>query len=229
MENFINFEPILSSESEDVKKYYLDNNLPIWDNSFFKNYIKLEDDKLFVNDEFKNNEPVYISEPSTFNEYDLNQNKFEEKSNNPVENEILNLPIDSQDRIYLRKLAKKESNFDPNIINQFGYQGLYQFGNLALQDIGFTKDDLKDTKKQHEAALLLAQKNDERLKDILDKYEGKEYKGVTITKNGIRAAAHLLGASTVKDWFNNTTNTPFSKKGFVDRNGTHITEYLSMF
>lgn len=29
MGNFINFEPILSSESEDVKKYYLDNNLPI--------------------------------------------------------------------------------------------------------------------------------------------------------------------------------------------------------
>ena len=24
MENFINFEPILSSESEDVKKYFLD-------------------------------------------------------------------------------------------------------------------------------------------------------------------------------------------------------------
>ena len=63
----------------------------------------------------------------------------------------------------------------------------------------------------------------------MDKYEGKIYKGVKITKNGVRAMAHLLGAGSVKDFFNNTQNTPFAKKGFVDGNGTHITEYARMF
>ena len=143
---------------------------------------------------------------------------------------IFNLGVSLEDQEYLIKLAKKESNFSPNITNRFGYFGLYQFGTAALKDVGKTKNDLNSSlETQHKAALELAKKNENILKDILDNYEGKIYKGIKVTRNGIRAMAHLLGAGTVKDFFNNTQNTPFAKKGFVDGNGTHITEYAKIF
>jgi hypothetical protein len=143
---------------------------------------------------------------------------------------ISNLGISSEDKTYLIRLAKKESNFRPNVTNQFGYFGLYQFGADALKDVGKTKEDLSSSlETQHKAALELAKKNEKVLKDILDNYEGKIYKGVKVTRNGVRAMAHLLGAGSVKDFFNGTQNTPFAKKGFVDGNGTHITEYAKMF
>ena len=41
--------------------------------------------------------------------------------------------------------------------------------------------------------------------------------------------AHLLGAGSVKDYFNGTKNTPFSRNGFVDGNKTHILEYAKLF
>ena len=232
MENFTNFTPILNSSPEHIKQYYEDNNLPLWDNPYFNNYINLNNDYNLDEKKINTFEPVYnelIYKTPVFNEFELNLTNDNKENNLSIVDEISNLDINESDKVYLKKLAKKESDFNPNIINKFGYKGLYQFGKLALKDIGFTSEDLDNTLNQHKAALSLARKNEERLKDILNKYEGKEFKGIKITKNGIRAAAHLLGASTVKDWFNNTTNTPFAKKGFVDGNGTHITQYLKMF
>lgn len=63
----------------------------------------------------------------------------------------------------------------------------------------------------------------------LNKYVGQVVHGITLTKNALRAAAHLAGASGVKDWINGTKNTDFAKRGFVDANGTHITKYLKEF
>ena len=232
MENFTNFTPILNSSPEHIKQYYEDNNLPLWDNPYFNNYINLNNDYNLDEKKINTFEPVYnelIYKTPVFNEFELNLTNDNKENNLSIVNEISNLDINESDKVYLKKLAEKESNFNPNVINKFGYKGLYQFGKLALKDIGFTSEDLDNTLNQHKAALSLARKNEERLKDILNKYEGKEFKGIKITKNGIRAAAHLLGAATVKDWFNNTTNTPFAKKGFVDGNGTHITQYLKMF
>lgn len=232
MENFTNFTPILNSSPEHIKQYYEDNNLPLWDNPYFNNYINSNNDYNLDEKKINTFEPVYnelIYKTPVFNEFELNLTNDNKENNLSIVNEISNLDINESDKVYLKKLAEKESDFNPNIINKFGYKGLYQFGKLALKDIGFTSEDLDNTLNQHKAALSLARKNEERLKDILNKYEGKEFKGIKITKNGIRAAAHLLGASTVKDWFNDTTNTPFAKKGFVDGNGTHITQYLKMF
>ena len=126
-------------------------------------------------------------------------------------------------------MSARESSNNPNAVNQFGYIGLYQFGPAALATVGYTKEDFKDVNNQHKAILKLASVNEDSLKNIMSNYMGKTFKGIKITRNGIRAAAHLLGASTVKDWFNGTSNTKFAKRGFVDGNGTHITEYLKMF
>ncbi len=138
--------------------------------------------------------------------------------------------ISDEDKDYLIKLGKRESDYRPNVTNSLGYYGLYQFGKPALETIGATKEDFANsTLRQHQGALKIAQINARILKPILDTYVGKEYKGNKITRNGILAAAHLLGAGTVKDYFNGTTKTSLARKGFKDAYGTSITEYLNMY
>ena len=143
--------------------------------------------------------------------------------------ELNKLDYSNEDKEYATKLVGRESSYIPNVKNQLGYYGLFQFGRSAMDWLGLNKKDLSKISDQIHAGMKLTYLNDSILGDIRNKYEGKEYKGVKITKNGIRAAAHLLGAATVKDWFNGTKLTKLAKKGFKDANGTHITEYLKMF
>ena len=153
-----------------------------------------------------------------------------ETGKNSVITSILNYDTSQENKEYLIKLAKRESSYQPLVQNSGGYFGLYQFGNAALKDVGMSKDDLKKSlNNQHKAALALANQNEKILKDIIQKYNGKYKNGVKLTRNGILAMAHLLGAGSVQDYFNNTKNTPFSKNGFVDGNKTHILEYAKLF
>lgn len=150
---------------------------------------------------------------------------------NVVTNTIYNSKYNDEDKEYLLKLAGRESNYNPFITGGFNntYYGLYQFGSDALKTVGYTKKDFDDINKQNIAALKLAKINEKVLSPIMDKYIGKTVNGIYITKNGIRAASHLLGAGTVKDWFSGTKKTKLAKSGFVDGNGTHITEYFNLF
>ena len=144
--------------------------------------------------------------------------------------EIKGMNISESDKDYLVKLANRESSFNPTVINKRGYEGLYQFGDSALRAVGMTRQDLRSgTLNQHIAALRLAEGNEKALGNLASQYIGKEYRGVKVTKNGIRAAAHLLGAGSVQDWFRGTEKSDIAKKGFVDGNGTHITEYFKLF
>lgn len=240
MDDLIQFEPIFKPTPENISKYYTKYNLEAPKNIYFNNLLssttgpreenKITDSTLDIfpkikfsnesKEKFKWNYPKEEKEDKVENENYVD---------NFITKEIKSLKVTDEDKDYLIKLADRESSFNPNVTNQYGYYGLYQFGRSALQTVGYNKEDFKDTMKQHEAALKLAKVNESLLKNILDKYENKVYKGVKITKNGIRAAAHLLGAGSVKDWFNGTSKTSIAKKGFVDGNGTHITEYLELF
>lgn len=152
------------------------------------------------------------------------------KSKKDIVSEINNMPIDEGDKKYLSVMAERESSFHPDVTNQLGYYGLYQFGKSAFNDVGTSKENFrKDTKNQHEGALKLAKINEGRLKPIINSFVGKNFNGIPITLNGIRAAAHLLGAGTVKDFFMGTTKSKIAKEGFVDGNKVHITEYLKLF
>lgn len=141
---------------------------------------------------------------------------------NKITDEIINSDYSDEDKEYLIKLAKRESSYNPYITNQLGYYGLYQFGKSALKDTGFTKSDFNNTKNQHVAALKLAKLNEKRLSNIIDKHANTWYNGIRVTKNGIRAAAHLLGSDSVKAYFN-------GQRGKTDGNGTTIPEYLKLF
>lgn len=241
MDEFLDFKPILpDNDPELIKKYYTDNNIPLPDIPEFKNYIESSETGIKVN------ENPFDKPTSTINQFEsASRDKTKQpgrdtffkndlvtpiKSKHGIINEINSMEISNEDKTYLEVLAARESSFRPNITNDLGYFGLYQFGKPALKDVGYTIDDFRNsTMNQHIGALKLANKNDKSLTPIIKAYNGKTFKGNKITRNGIRAAAHLLGAGTVKDYFNGTTNTKLAKKGFVDGNGVHITEYLNLF
>lgn len=109
--------------------------------------------------------------------------------------ELEQLNLSNEDKQFLIKLAEKESSFRPNIKNSLGYYGYYQFGNSALKTVNKSKEDFKDPITQHKSALKLADLHLIPFKN----YIGKEINGITLTKNALRAAAHLAGPGGLKD------------------------------
>lgn len=136
--------------------------------------------------------------------------------------EIDGLKIPNDDKYFLKVLARRESTFNPNAkIKSKGktYRGLYQFGDDALGAIGMNpKDYDSDTKNQHLAALKFGEKN---IKGF-EQYIGKKVKGVTVTKAGMMAAAHLGGRGGL-------INLLQKGKAAKDELGTSTLDYLKMF
>lgn len=148
----------------------------------------------------------------------------------PIAEEIRSLNLEDDKKKYITSLAFYESSFTPKATSTEKHKGMFQFSDAALNDIGMTSQELlADSTNQYRAAILYADFNARLLKPIIDRYVGSVKGGVKITEQGIRAAAHLLGAGAVKDWFNNTLNTKIARNGFVDGNNTHITKYLERF
>lgn len=134
---------------------------------------------------------------------------------------------------FMAIMAKRESSNNPNAINSKGYIGLYQFGKLALQDVGlYPKISTETFRKnpnifpvpdQDDAMKKLIKKNKTYLKKY-HRYVGKTIKGIKMTEAGLLAGAHLVGHGGVK--------TFLRSKGTIvpqDGNGTPITEYMAMF
>ena len=135
---------------------------------------------------------------------------------------------------FLKALANKESTSNPKAINRLGYIGKYQFGHMALQDLEL--DDKINTHKfkknpaifpekmQDKAMVNLLKINKDYLGNYINKYEGKNIAGVDITKSGLLAGSHLVGASNVKKFLD--SNGSFIPK---DANGVPVTEYIQHF
>jgi len=138
----------------------------------------------------------------------------------------LNLPEHNKD--YLLTLGNRESSLNP-LAKQGSFGGLYQFNLDSLKTVGITDEEYKtDLNKQHLAALKYKEINLKILRNY-QKFIGTTFKGTTITENGMAAAAHLLGAGTVMDWFDETKHSERARKGFKDGLGTSITEYFELF
>jgi hypothetical protein len=133
---------------------------------------------------------------------------------------------------FLDSLAQRESSNNPDIVNPLGYIGKYQFGKIALKDIGkeidveeFRKNpEIWPEEKQDSAMIALINRNKRYLGKYYTKYNGKKISGIKITKSGMLAASHLLGASNVKK-FLDTKGEHNPKDGF----GTELTDYLKGF
>lgn len=136
---------------------------------------------------------------------------------------INSLNIENDYKKYLIKLAERESNFNPEVINAQGYKGLFQFGDDALKDIGMTTTDyMSDWKNQIDAVIKFTNLNRERLRNTLRGTNGKDVDGTKINEWGLLGAAHLGGVGGVNK---------FLFKGYnpADANNTSIKDYLIYF
>ena len=123
-------------------------------------------------------------------------------------------------------LAFRESRGNYTIVNRFGYMGKYQFGKSALQFYGVkdAQQFLNSPEQQERLFTLSLQRNKWYLRNEIKQYVGTKINGIEITESGILAAAHLVGAQSVKKYL--------KKKGryaFADGNGTTLQNYLKHF
>lgn len=135
---------------------------------------------------------------------------------------------------FLNALASSESSMNPKSVNRFGYIGKYQFGKKALEDLGL--DDKINAHKfkknpkifpehaQDKAMVDLLKINKDYLGDYINNYVGKVVAGVQITKSGLLAGSHLVGAHAVKQFLD-------SNGRIIPRDGNDVpvTEYIKKF
>lgn len=255
MNNFAEFTPIEKNIKQDALDYYNENGIELPDHPIIRDYFNLPDGKTNIDMTFNvgassgkktkllNKKPVrqnfprfaaFPNKPSEESQWPrndstietiLNKSKVNSKDKEIFIKELEKLKLSDEDKDYAIKLAEHESSFRPNITNQLGYFGYYQFGDSAMKDVGFTKEDMKNPTNQHIAAIRYKNKNLQPFVDFI----GKTVKGIKLTENNLAAAAHLAGVGGLRDWLKGTKNTSFSKRGFIDANGTHITKYLKEF
>lgn len=126
---------------------------------------------------------------------------------------------------FLYDMAERESSNRYDVVNQYGYMGAYQFGSQTLKNLGYkvTREEfLSNPILQEEAMLKLLKANKHTLRRQIKKYDGKLVNGVLVTESGLLAAAHLVGAGTVRKWIRNG-------KKYTDGNGVDLTSYLVKF
>ena len=126
---------------------------------------------------------------------------------------------------FLYDMAERESSNRYDVVNQYGYMGAYQFGSQTLKNLGYKvtrKEFLSNPMLQEEAMLKLLKANKHTLRRQIKKYDGKLVNGVLVTESGLLAAAHLVGAGTVRKWIRNG-------KKYTDGNGVDLTSYLVKF
>lgn len=134
---------------------------------------------------------------------------------------------------FLKDIAERESSGNYKEINTLGYIGKYQFGKLALKDVGLDKkvdtDRFKKNPKiwpehkQDEAMVELMRKNLGYLGEYV-KFNGKNVGGIKITISGLLAGSHLLGTKNVKKFLDSD-----GKYDPKDGYGTKMSEYLKKF
>lgn len=152
---------------------------------------------------------------------------------------VLLAPPDYDD--FLDALAHRESTGDHEVVNRYGYMGLYQMGTMALRDAGFlddyenwtdtanaydvySKDDfLSSPRAQKAAVTAYHMKLCTYIESYgLEEYIGTEYQGVRVSKSGLLAACHLVGVKSMRRALE-------TGETVCDGNNTPASEYLELF
>lgn len=150
---------------------------------------------------------------------------------------------------FLQALASAESTNQPGTVNPFGYVGLFQMGELALQDAGYYQGDatrgvndwtggwtgrdginsLADFRASPQAQINAITRYDQVIENYiaangLSKYIGTTVNGVVLTESGMVAGAHLVGMGNLRTWLQSGGRiVP------LDGNKVPITTYVSRF
>lgn len=170
-----------------------------------------------------------------------------EKQNNDINN--LHNAITSEEKHFMDSLAERESSGDYKKVNKFGYLGRYQFGEVALEELGYyfrtkrrwgpknhwegkwtgkhninSKEDfLNNPKVQDIAVKELFIRNWKYIRMIgLHKYLGTKIDGIDITTSGLIAGMHLVGLKGVSRFL-------MRKNHVTDGLGTNVKEYINKF
>ena len=122
---------------------------------------------------------------------------------------------------FKEKMGYRESRNNYFITNPYGHIGKYQFGKSALKFFGVSRSDfLNNPSLQENVFYTSLAHNKWKLQHEINTFAGKNFAGVYVTESGILAAAHLLGANSVKSFFKSK-----GKNVLADANGTTITNY----
>jgi len=133
---------------------------------------------------------------------------------------------------FISDLGRRESGNNWLSVNCIGCFGEWQFAEPTLHYLGYKTVTLKKFKKnpeifppelQRRVLESLIKVNLFLMKDY-EQYIGKTIKGVTITKSGMIAAAHLGGAMSVKRFLISQGN--LNKKDVL---GTSVSNYMKKF
>ena len=111
------------------------------------------------------------------------------------------------------------------ITNPYGHVGKYQFGKSALKFYGVSQSEFLSSPALQESVFYASLAHNKwKLQHEINTFAGKNFAGITVTESGILAAAHLLGAGSVKSFFKSDGKTEFA-----DANGTSIINYMKSF
>lgn len=183
-----------------------------------------------VNTSIKTKEHIRYSKMQA----DYKVNKFVYEKNIKIEKRIITERIElarvkslKSFNLLQEKVIEKESGGDKYIVNSLGYMGLYQFGTLALKDIGMKNinknEFLENEYLQHRAFEQLLINNARYLRNYT-KYIGKNINGVTIDTSSLLLGAHLVGAKQVKRFLkSNGSYIP------TDANNVSVVDYMKLF
>lgn len=112
-------------------------------------------------------------------------------------------------------------------VNRFGMLGRYQFSPSTIRVLGYnvSKSKFLNTPELQDSVMVAYMAANEReLEHLINRYEGRKFKGIKITRASILAGAHFAGSNGVKTFFSNN-----SIEGTKDAFGTSLRKYMSMF
>lgn len=147
-------------------------------------------------------------------------------------------PIAADCASMLRNIRQSEGSGDYGTNTGNGYYGVYQMGKGALIDVGYMRGDgswtgkngvnslqafLSNPTAQDAAFLEYGERNLNYL-GSWQQYVGQTVGGVPVTRGGLIAGAHLVGAGGLKDWL--ISGGSCSGRA-VDGNGTCAGTYVS--
>ena len=140
----------------------------------------------------------------------------------------------SKDMDFATSLKQSESSENYMVVNKEGYMGAYQFGDARLEDYKVANNEEFSNEEFLNSRELQDKVFNWHTSDIvkyiqdngLDKVIGTKVNGVTITLNGLVAAAHLGGKFGMRRYVQSGFDKKFNKK---DSNGTSLFDYIKRF
>ena len=146
--------------------------------------------------------------------------------------DMVNFGKSDENADFKEDIAMSESSNKIDAINTEGFMGKYQFGDARLDD--YKKDTGSDVTKSDFLKNESLQDDvfDWHVNDInsyidtnnLNNFIGKTINGITITKQGLIAGAHLGGKYGMRKFLQSG-----GKYDPEDKNGTKISDYITKF